>query len=629
MSSYKGGLTPVRFGGAHQTSSLLLRDADGKEWVMSSIEKYPLIVLPEAIRQTFAESWLKDAMSAQHPYGAVITSVLSDAVKVKHTDPIIGWVAPDVKLGYYEKDFAGKICLLEEREPGDSSITTGNMLRQLDKDYNNHIDSIEFFRARLLDWFLGDWDQNEDRWRWQPTWRGSNKYFEAVPHDRAETFYINEGFIPEMASKPWVARYLQGYEAGPRTINGFFLNDHTLNTRFFTQLNYDQWMKITREFVAALSDDVLERSLKRLPLSVYRISHDKLLKYMKRRRDQMVQAADIYYRFFNRRVDIKATDKSERFTIKDTLNGSLLIRITKIPQTSTRNILFSRVFDPAVTKEIRLYVAKGDDSVVVDKIKSPILLRIVGGNGNKQYNIIAANKRVNVYEKVNSALFTGDGQTKIKKRLSNDTVNVAYVPTNLYHTLIPQFTTGYDVDDGYYFDAGLRFVHNGFRESPSYTAQLNVGHAYASGATHIAYNGILIKEIGKADVELQADIFAPNSINFFGRGNQTPYDKSLGADYYRLRFNLFSGDANLRFENFAGTTSIRIGPTIQYYHYVNDGESHLINNSSLMHTYDSTTITKDKVHAGLEVTYIDDKRNNKLLPAWGVYIKARYRAMRG
>lgn len=623
ISSYKGGLTPVRFGGAHQTSSLLLKGADGKDWIMSSIEKYPLIVLPEAIRQTFAVSWLKDAMSGQHPYGGVMAGVLSDAVKVKHTSPIIGWVAPDVKLGYYEKDFAGKICLLEEREPGDSSITTGNMLRQLDGDYNNHIDSIEFFRARLLDWFLGDWDQHLDRWRWQPTWRGKNKYFEAVPHDRTETFYINEGFIPEMASKPWVARYLQGYDAGPQTINGFFQNDHTLNDRFFTQINYDQWMKITREFVADLSDAVLEQSLRKLPLAIYRISHDKLLKYMKQRRDQLLQAADTYYRFFNRRVDIKASDKSEHFTIKDTLGNQLLVRITKLPRTQSRAILFSRVFDPRVTKEVRLYVAKGDDSVLVDKIKSPILVRIVGGNGNKQYNIVNANKRVNVYEKVSTALFTGKDQNNIRKHLSNDTTNVAYIPTDPYHTLIPQFTTGYNIDDGYYFDAGLRYVHNGFRESPSYTAQLNAGHSYTSGATHFIYNGVLIKEIGKADVELQANIFTPNVINFFGRGNQTPYDKLTGPNYYRYRFNFFSGDANIRFENLAGTTSIRIGPTLQYYRYVNDGQTHLTDNAALIRTYDSNSITKDKIHGGLEVTYIDDKRNNKFLPDWGVYVKAR------
>jgi hypothetical protein len=629
ISTYKGGLKPVRFGGAHQTSSLLLRDADGKEYVMSSIEKYPLIVLPEAIRQTFAESWLKDAMSGQHPYGAVITSVLAEAVKVKHTSPTIGWVAPDIKLGYYEKDFAGKICLLEEREPGDSSISTGNMLRQLDKDNSIHIDSAEFFRARLLDWFLGDWDEHEDRWRWQATRRGGNKYYSAVPHDRSETFYINEGFIPEMASKPWVARYLQGYDAGPQTINGFYLNDHTLNARFLTQIGYDQWMKITRDFVAALSDDVLEQSLRHLPLAIYRISHDKLFMLMKQRRDQMIKASEIYYKFFNRRVDIKASDKSEYFTAKDTLNGGLVIRISKLPATKTRNILFTRTFDPAITKEVRLYVAKGDDSIMVDKIKSPIKLRIIGGNGHKIYNIVNADRKVNVYEKVATGLFTGNAQSRVEKHLTNDSLNVAYIPTNPYHTLIPQFKTGYDIDDGFYFDAGLRFVHNGFRKMPSYTQQLNVGHSYRNDVTHIAYNGAWIQVAGKGDIEVQADGYLPNSINFFGRGNQTSYNKNIDENYYRYRFRLINTDAYVRFQNFAGTTSIRIGPSIQYYSYIDDNRPHLVNNSLLIHTYDSTTVNKDKLHAGLVVTYIDDKRNNKLLPEWGVYVRATIKGYAG
>jgi hypothetical protein len=631
ISTYKGGLKPIRFGGAHQTSSLLLKDAGGKEWVMSSIEKYPLIVLPEAIRQTFAESWLKDAMSAQHPYGAVMTSVLADAVKVKHTNPVIGWVAPDIKLGYYEKVFAGKICLLEEREPGDSSINTGNMLKQLDKDYNNRIDSVEFFRARLLDWFLGDWDEHEDRWRWQASFRNGHKYYAPVPHDRSETFYVNQGFIPRIASRQWVARYLKGYKAGPKSINGFYLNDHTLNTRFMTQIGYEQWMQITRKFAAALNDNVLEESLKSLPLAVYRISHDKLLMEMKQRRDGLVNAADIYYRFFNRRVDIKASDRGEYFTIKDTLNGSLAVRINTQRKPTAKNTLFFRVFDPAITKEVRLYVAKGDDSIFVDKKLSPrIKLRIIGGNGHKLYTIANADKMVNVYEKLNTATFTGSGQAFIDKHLSNDSANISYVPTNLYHTTIPLFKAGYNIDDGFNIDAGVRYVHQGFRHTPGSTQQFNVGHSFETNASHLIYNGMWVNAVNKTDVEAQADVFVPNSINFFGRGNNTPYKKKGDYDdYYRAKYSLFTADANLRFQDAAATTILRIGPSAQYYHYVNVNEPRLINNSSLIHTYDSTTVAKDKFHAGIVATYIDDKRNSKALPAWGVYIKVKIAAYAG
>jgi hypothetical protein len=110
IGSYKGGLTPVAYGGAHQKHSLVLKDASDKKYILSSIEKYPLILLPQALSQTFAKSWLSDGMSAQYPYGALIAPVIAQAVKVAHTTPIIGYVAADKRFGYYEKEFAGTLC---------------------------------------------------------------------------------------------------------------------------------------------------------------------------------------------------------------------------------------------------------------------------------------------------------------------------------------------------------------------------------------------------------------------------------------------------------------------------------------------------------------------------------------
>jgi hypothetical protein len=630
ISSYKGGLTPVRFGGAHQTSSLLLKDHDGKEYILSNIQKYPLILLPAALRETFAESWLKDAMSAQHPYAAVMGPIIANAVKVKHTNPTIGWVAPDPKLGYYEKDFAGTIGIIEDREPGDSSINTGNMIKQLDKSYNNRVDSVEFLRARLLDWFLGDWDQHEDQWRWQATHRGKAKYYSAIPHDRAATFFISQGIIPKIASGQYVARYLKGYDAGSHTINGFYLNDHTLNTRFMTQISYNQWMSIARNFASSLTDSVLEASLRRLPLSIYKIRHHRLLKQMQKRRDNLVKAAETYYRFFNRRVDIKATDETEYFSVKDTLQGSLVVRVNKQRNHTPSGVLFSRVFDPAITKEIRIYISKGNDTVIVDNKTSPIKIRFIGGVGHKLYDFESGNRKVNVYEKLNSATFTGPDASKVDKHLSNDTTNVTYIATNLYHTFIPLLKTGYNADQGYYLDGGFHFIHEGFRKQPNSFQEVTIGHSFANESSRLNYTGSWVNSIDKADAEVQGNVYFPRAINFFGRGNSTPYDKEqLGANYYRYKFTFLTTDATLRFQNLAGNTSLKIGPSFQYYHYTPDDETHLVDHSPLIHSYDSATVAKDKYHLGLVVTYTDDKRNNKMLTSWGVYVNVRLQAYAG
>lgn len=631
MSLYKGGLTPVSYGGAHQKHALVLKDASDKKYVLSSIEKYPLILLPQALSQTFAKSWLSDAMSAQHPYGALIAPVIAQAVKVTHTSPIIGYVAADRRLGYYEKEFAGTLCLLEEREPGgDSSINTANMIRELDKSSSNRLDSVEFFRTRLLDWFLGDWDQREDQLRWLSVRRGSNTYFSAVPHDRAAAFYINEGLIPKTASRQFVARYLKGYNANTKSISDFFFNGHDLNTRFLSQLSYEKWMQVTRQFAAALTDDVLEQSLRRLPLAIYRISHDKLLKEMKYRRDNLEKASDIYYRFLNKIVDIKATNKSELFVLKDTLKNSLIVRVNQLPVTKSKSTVYFKVFDPAFTKEVRLYVARGQDSIVVNNTTSPIKIRIVGGDGHRVYNLENSVKKLDIYEKVNTAVFRGNSKVVVDKKLSNDSANVAYLPTSRYNTTIPLFNTGYDRDQGYFIEGGIKYLHQGFRKNPASSQTLTVGHAFGYESTRINFISDLNSGPKKADAELQVKAYFPNNINFFGRGNETPFNKTGDyVNFYRAKFNFLAADASFRWQNIAATQSVRLGPSIQYYHYLNDGAPNLINHPKLVNSYDSLSYTQNKLHIGFMVTYIDDKRDRKILTSWGAYVNSRVQAYAG
>ncbi len=631
MSSYKGGLTPVAYGGAHQKQALVLKDASDKKYVLSSIEKYPLILLPQALSQTFAKSWFSDAMSAQYPYGALIAPVIAEAVKVNHTSPIIGYVAADRRLGYYEKEFAGKLCLLEEREPGDSSINTANMIAELDKSSSNRLDSVEFFRARLLDWFLGDWDQKEDQLRWLGTQKGTNRYFSVVPHDRAEAFYMNEGVIPKIASTQFVARYLKGYNASAGSINDFFFNANDLNTRFLSQLSYEKWMQVTREFKAELTDQVLERSLRRLPLAIYRISHDRLLREMKIRRDNLETAADTYYRFLNKTVDIKATDKDEIFVLKDTLKNSLMVRINKLPLTRQKSTVYFKVFDPAFTKEIRLYVAKGNDDILVDNTTSPIKIRIVGGDGQRVYDFENNTKKVDVYEKLTTATFTGSGKVIVDKRLSNDSANVGYIPTVRYNTAIPLFATGYDVDQGYFVEGGVKYLHQGFRKNPASSNQLTVAHAFGYESTRISLLSDVNGMPNKADAEIDVKVYLPLNINFFGRGNQTAYNKTGDyLNFYRAHFNYFTADASLRWQNIAATQSVRLGPSFQYYHYLNDEIPTLLtSNTKLVNSYDSTSYRQNKLHVGFMVTYIDDKRDRKILTSWGAYVNSRLQVYAG
>nr|AGU12341.1 hypothetical protein [uncultured organism] len=631
ISDVKGGLQPVQLGGIHQTTSLILKDAQGKQWVLSSIEKYPEVILTQAQSETLAKSWLKDAMSAQHPYATLMSPVLANAVKVPHTNPIIGWVSPDTKLGYYEKIFARTICILEEYNPGGRSDNTGNMLKQLDKDNDNLIDTTEFFKARLLDWFMGDWDQQEDQWRWQNRSVDGHKYYFAIPRNRDQAFYVNEGLIPKINSSTWVAPYLKGYKAGPSEIPFFYYSGRTLNTRFLAGLDHNKWMQLTRQVSGALTDSVLNAALRKLPAEAYRIRHEELLKRMQSRRSTLTEASENYYRFFNQIVDIKASDKHELFTVQDTLNGNLYITIRKILKNGTeKQVLFSRLYDPAVTREIRLYASKGDDSVLLNVKHSPIKIRIIGGAGKKVYNAQRVSGKVDIYEKTDTALYIGTAKSGLVKHINKDSSNVGFIPANLYNVKVPVLSAGYNPDDGIWINAGIRFVNQGFRETPGNVQQFTAMHGFGNNANKFTYTGQWLDVVGKADIELQGRIGLPNVINFYGRGNQTPSAKFDDyKTYYRARFNLYEANALFRWQNVTGVTSFRMGPAFQYYHFLQDDKNRLIYNPNLIHSYDSATVAQDKMHLGLSVTYINDKRNNAVLPSWGVYFGVKVQAMAG
>ena len=618
------GLIPLQRGGGHQTRSLRLKDASGKEWVLRSIEKYPEIILPEAFRETFAADWVRDAMSAQHPYAPLIVPELSQVTHVPHANPIIGYVAPDKNLGEYEKEFANTMCLLEEREPYGETDNTLKMLERVTEDNDNIVDTVEFFRARLLDMFLGDWDRHEDQWRWLDEKKGNGRKYLAIPRDRDQALYRNEGLIPSLASRKWLAPFLRGFKPDIKRGNFHFFSSSKLNSRFLIQLDHERWMKLTNEFVALLTDDVLEKALAKLPQEVYVMKHDELLQKMKARRAAMPKAMENYYYFLSRIVDIQVSDKNELITVTNGPNNGLLVEIHKLSKKGKpEEQLFSRNFVNSETKELRLFIRKGNDSVLLNNTNKKIKLRIVGSEGDKAYHVDASGKNVCVYARETGAEFTGKTGW-IRKHLSNDTANTSFIPTNPYTIVKPLITAGFNLDDGILLGAGVKAFFPGFKKLPyGSIQQISLAHSFSTSAFRIRYKGEWLKALGrKADITMQANIFAPNNTrNFFGRGNETEFIKEGDYKrYYRTRYNLYQFNPSVRWRLNRFTT-LSAGPAVQFYHSDSvENNLRFINKVSLIHSYDSNTVHQDKAHAGVTLNWVRDKRDNLILTTTGHYI---------
>ena len=633
LSEVYGGLKPLREGGGMQSKSLRLADKSGREWVIRSVEKTPDKILPENFKGTFAVDWIDDALSSQHPFSALVVPPMAQAAGIAHANPVIGVMAPDAALGEYSKIFSGLVVLLEEREPIGDSENTMKVLRDLNKDNDNHFDAEVFLKARMLDLLLGDWDRHEDQWRWVDKTKGSGKTYVAVPRDRDQVFHINNGVLPKASALPYIMPTLQSFDVNIKDVRYAIFKTRFLNAFPDAQISYADWMKVANEFVKAETDEVLEAGLKRLPKEVYTLRHTELLAKLKQRRNEIPAAMAKYYRFIYKTVDIKTSDKNELVTITDGADKGMRVQINKLDKTGqVKEPIMDMTYQPDITKEIRLYVQNGDDKVVINNTASPIKLRVIGSTGKKDYDVKQSANKVNIYNRADSVTLTGDAG-RLRKHLSNDTLNTRFVPNNPYNVLMPLATAAINADDGFLLGAGFRYIrHEGFRKLPyASSQQLLVTHAFATEAFRIRYNGEWIQAIGNADFTLGAFIQAPdNTLNFFGRGNETVLNKFKGyRRFYRTRFDTYQFDPALRWHTGEGST-ISVGPSLQFYHLdLSDNAGRFINQSSLVNSYDSLTVNKDKAHAGLSINFNSNQRNDNVLPNKGYYLNVSLQGYTG
>ncbi len=633
LSRMHGGLTPLKRGGGMQSKSLRLADKEGKEWIIRSVEKSPDALLPDGFRQTFARDWLDDATSAQHPFSALVVPVIANAIKLPHANPVIGVVAPDKNLGIHQRTFAGMVVLMEEREPLGESDNTPKMKKNLQQDNDNSILAKEFLNARMLDMLLGDWDRHEDQWRWKDLAKGKNKTYMGIPRDRDQVFHVTQGLIPKFASRDYILPTLRNFDYEIEEAKWILFKTRFVNSYPEFQITREEWDKQAQHFKQIITDSVLESALKQLPLTAYQLRHEELIKKLSSRRNKIPAAMDKYYRFTQKIVDIQTSDKNEWVQITGMAGGGMNIRISKInKEREAKDLLMNKTYDPSLTKEIRIYIRDGNDSVVINNSQSGIRVRLIGGKDKKSYRVLHSNGQLNIYDKRNGSEYSGD-TSGIRRHISDDSLNTVFVPVNLYNIWIPLTVIGLNVDDGFIFGTGFKFIkQEGFRKYPFVSSQqLLAGYSFSSGAYRIRYTGEWIRTVGKTDFVLHAVANAPNNtINFFGRGNETDFIKADDdKTYNRTRFSTYQLDPVLRVR-VNKNSAFSAGPSLYYYSFSKDeNEGRFINNISLIGSYDSSIIDKDKWHLGATFSYARDTRNNKVVTQWGSRFNIQLKVYKG
>jgi len=473
LAKEKGGMTIIKRGGGLQTKSLRLKDGKGQEWSLRTIQKYPEQGLPANLRAGLAKDILQDQVITAHPFASLTVPPLAEALGIPHAHPEIVYVPDDPLFGEYRKEFGNAVFLLEEREPvdGEGTDNTEKAQRELQKDNDTRVNQQLVLKARLLDMILGDWDRHEDQWRWEKQEDKNGKLYLPVPRDRDMVYYNTSGVFPWIVSHQWLKTKFQGFHANIRDVKGFNVNGRYFDRYFLNQLDEDDWKEQVTELQSKLTDSVIFAAIKLLPDTIFFLTGNKLVNTIINRRNNIAKTAMEYYRFIATNVDIPASNKNERFEIYNDSAAALAIRINKIKKDNTiGNAIYKRSFDPAITKEIRLYGLDGNDVFVAgNKNPSSIKIRMVGGNGIDSFTMspdFAGRKKLFIYDKKSESNIFSSGKTA-KMRLSNDSNVNAYnkraFKYDRYATLV---SANYSIDYGILLIGGFSNERQGFRKEP-------------------------------------------------------------------------------------------------------------------------------------------------------------------
>lgn len=632
----KGGLKVIGPGGGFQTKSLRLQDASGKQWALRSVQKYPERRLPQFLRNTVAQRILQDQVVTVHPFGALTVPTLADALGIVHTNPQMVFVPDDPALGQYRADFGNAVFIFEERGAVDTfrTINTEAVQRELESAGRNRINQRLVLRARLFDMLLGDWDRHEGQWRWEAKVDKSDTVFNPVPFDRDYVFYTTSGVLPWLVSQQYLNARFQPFGDHVRDIEAYNFNNRYFDRYFLNSLDEDNWREEIEYVQKNLTDDVIQRAVRRMPDTIYSLSGPHIVQTLISRRNNMKEDALKYYRFLSETVDVPATAAGDQLLLQHMADGKLVISISPADGgRSNENALYKREFDPTVTKEVRLYGMAGSDRFVVNgRESSNIKVRMIGGDGSDNFEVAEENPNKHhliVYDRSdeenhythNALLRTG----------TDSAVNSFDRRNFRYDVTTPFFSLGYNIDQRAYTSIGWTWLKHGFRKEPYASRhQLVAGYSAGRGSFAFSYDGDWRQVFGKAGLNLHIVSLGPRNLqNFFGTGNETQFplnsDNGRNILYYRNRFDLIHADLRVK-RYMAQHVAWSAGLAAQYYASApEDNKTHFLSEYDLKHPEEQVFL--NRFHAGAGAGLEVDTRSGAFLPVNGVWWNTDLRVM--
>ncbi|RYY40528.1 MAG: hypothetical protein EOO08_05190 [Chitinophagaceae bacterium] len=375
------GFKVKELGGGNQTLSLQLTDAQGQPWVLRTVEKEVTKALPPLLAKTFVLSLVQQQVSGSHPYAPLVVAPLSKAVGVRGAEPVFYFIPDDPDFGEFRSQFAGTVCLLEQREAGESkTLNSEKALERIIDKGSARPEASSLLKARMLDLFIGDWDRHAGQWRWAERPGG---LLQALPRDRDQAFFFTNGVLPRLFQAA-ALKYLVSFEDDLRNWRGITFKSWPFDRFFLSELDRSQWLHTLESMQASLTDSVLENAVRAMPPEIQARNGDRLLRQLKGRRDALTRTGMRYYHFLSGYVDVYGSDKDEEFVVTGS-GDSVRVQVFALNGGQRGRQLYNRRFVREETRLLRLWAFHGNDKFSIAPGKSRFRFELNADDGDDEY----------------------------------------------------------------------------------------------------------------------------------------------------------------------------------------------------------------------------------------------------
>jgi hypothetical protein len=409
VSTFAGGLEVLERGGGYQSMTLHLKEASGwKEYRFRSVNKFPVMTLPKALRETAAGRIIQDQVSALFPGAPEMVPPLLGAIEAIHLDPTMVRLADDPRLGVYRDTMAGMLGTVEIKpaaapndEPGYAGsrkiADSDDFFKDLRSSRKHRFDEHEFLAIRLIDLLINDGDRTPDNSDFARIGDSTEYRWRMLAKDRDWAFMNATGLVNRLivhSFYPKTVAFTATYD-----LKGLTYSTHFHDRRLLQRLTREDFAAVARRVQAAVTDDVIDQAIAQLPAAWRQQTGApaRLRSVLRARRDALPSVAMAFYGQLATHVDVYGTEDDERAEVVRHPDGRVTVTIegddaarteAGSPEGSQNGEAvpapsppyYQRTFIPVETKEVRVYLLGGNDKAAVrGDASDAIAVRVIGG----------------------------------------------------------------------------------------------------------------------------------------------------------------------------------------------------------------------------------------------------------